>query len=256
MTVSPLFPAPPPWPSDVDRVTLPSVDSTMAEVRRRAPVAGVDTWVHALDQSAGTGRRGRAWAQPPGNFSASLLLRPEEPPSRLALRSFVASLALRDALVAVTGEEDWFQMKWPNDVLMHGGKVAGILLETLAEPSGPALIVGIGVNLAAAPPVAELEPGAIRPRSLAGSGIKVAPGDFLDYLAPAFYRWDRLLRDQGFDPLRRAWLDRAARIGQPVVARLPNEEIAGIFRTVDATGALVLDTDAGPRTIAAGDVFF
>lgn len=240
------------WPEGVGRVTFDTVDSTMAEARRRAGDTPTDTWFHALRQTAGTGRRGRAWADGGGNFAASLLMRRAEPPARLALRSFVAALALADTLVTLTGRPDAFALKWPNDVLMQGGKLAGILLET----HGEALIVGIGVNLRTAPTPGALEPGAVAPRALIDLGAEVAPGEFLDRLAPAFATWEARLRDFGFAPLRDAWLARAARLGETVTAKLPGEVIEGRFASLDDGGALVLETAKGRRAIAAGDVYF
>lgn len=240
------------WPEGVGRVARDTVDSTMAEARRQADVTPADTWFHALRQTAGTGRRGRAWADGGGNFAASLLMRRNEPPARLALRSFVAALALHDALVTVTGRVEPYALKWPNDVLMQGGKLAGILLET----HGDALIVGIGVNLKTAPTVAALEPGAVAPRALVDLGVAVAPEEFLDALAPAFAIWDGRLRDFGFAPLREAWLARAAKLGETVTAKLPGEVIEGRFASLDDGGALVLETAKGRRAIAAGDVYF
>lgn len=240
------------WPEGVGLVELDSVDSTMAEARRRAAETPGDFWVHALTQTAGTGRRGRRWESPRGNFSASLLLRPGEPPERMALRSFVAALALDEALSATTGRPEWFALKWPNDVLLRGRKLAGILLESMED----ALIVGIGVNLVAAPPPEALEPGAVPPAALAETGTRIAPRDFLGLLAPAFAAWETRLRTYGFGPVREAWLARAARLGEPIVARLPGEEIAGVFSAVDDAGRLVLETARGRRAIAAGEVFF
>ncbi|MCP5088624.1 MAG: biotin--[acetyl-CoA-carboxylase] ligase [Rhodobacteraceae bacterium] len=246
------------WPEGVDRIVLNSVDSTMSEVRRRAGELSAPTWVLSHQQTKGTGRRGRAWDTGKGNFSASLLLRPNAGPQALALRSFVAALALFDALVGVTGREDLFALKWPNDVLLRGGKLAGILLETLPQPGNRLdLIVGIGINLKSLPPSQVLQPGAIAAKSLkAETGLEVTPLDFLAALAPTFDRYETQMQTYGFEPIRNAWLNRAANLGAVVTARIGNEEITGTFETVDETGALVIQTAQGRRCIAAGDVFF
>src|SRR5690606_18398932 len=110
---------------------------------------------------------------------------------------------------------------WPNDVLLNGGKVAGILLESAGRgtPLGH-LALGFGVNLAAAPAPAEVEPGALRPVSLAGeTGVELAPEALLGHLAPAFARWAEVFAAYGFAPVRRAWLGRAARLGTRITAR-------------------------------------
>jgi BirA family biotin operon repressor/biotin-[acetyl-CoA-carboxylase] ligase len=246
------------WPEGVDRQVHETLDSTMAEAARIAPSVTRPTWVLAHHQTAGKGRRGRPWRMPPGNFAASLILRPSEPPATAALRSFVAALALRDAFVATTGRADAFALKWPNDVLLQGGKVAGILLESLgAGGRVDHLVIGIGVNLAAAPSMDEVEPGATAPVSLkAETGIGIAPEDFLDHLAPAYARFEAQFVTYGFAPIRTAWLAHAARLGQPITARTGAAELHGAFRDLDPSGNLILDTAEGPRPIAAADIYF
>jgi BirA family biotin operon repressor/biotin-[acetyl-CoA-carboxylase] ligase len=174
------------------------------------------------------------------------------------LRSFVAALALHDALRGVMGEGPTLALKWPNDVLLNSGKVAGILLESLmVQGQMWGVAVGIGVNLIAAPSTTQVEGGAVYPVSVKGeSGEDVSPDVFLKYLAPAFAHWDAQLTSYGFNGIRTAWLDRAARIGETITARLSNEEVTGRFETVDENGYLVLNTPKGTRQIAAGDVFF
>lgn len=248
------------WPSGVARRVLTETDSTMAEAARRAAhgLPGPE-WTLALHQTAARGRRGRPWAMPPGNFAASLLMRPDCRPAEAALRSFVAALALREALLAAGVDPADVALKWPNDVLLRGGKLAGILLEAQGDGQGGVahLIVGVGVNLAAAPEPTELEPGALSPVSLRGAtGIGIAPEPFLDLLGAAFDRLDRQLATHGFAPIRAAWLEAAARLGQPITARLPNETLTGTFRDVDETGNLVLETANGRRPIAAAEIFF
>jgi BirA family biotin operon repressor/biotin-[acetyl-CoA-carboxylase] ligase len=169
----------------------------------------------------------------------------------------VAALALRDAFVAATGRPDAFALKWPNDVLLNGGKVAGILLESVGQGARlDHLVIGIGVNLAAAPDPATLEPGAVPPVSLAGeTGVTVTPAAFLDLLAPAYDARERQFATYGFAPIRTAWLAHAARLGQTITARTAREETAGTFRDVDMEGHLVLETAKGPVRIAAADIF-
>ena len=240
------------WPAGVGRETLATVDSTNAEALRRA-AAGErgPVWLLARKQTAARGRRGRAWVSPEGNFAATLLM---QAPGDLALRSFVAALGLHDAMVALTGRAELFALKWPNDVLLSGGKLAGILLESGGRG---ALAIGIGVNLAAAPEAAGLEAGAVRPVSLAeATGLRVTPDEMLDALAPAMMRWEERLQDEGFAPVRAAWLARAARLGEEIVARLPGREVAGRFETVDATGAIVLATAAGRVALPAAEIHF
>lgn len=245
------------WPEGYGRSVHDRLDSTNAEGLRRAAAGEAGpTWILARAQTAARGRRGRAWSMPEGNFAASLLTIPG-PPADAALRSFVAALALHDAFAAATGAPGRFALKWPNDVLLDGRKLAGILLETGGRPEGPlALVIGFGVNLVAAPDPAALEPGAVPPTALAAVAPPPAPEAFLDLLATAFAAWEARLRLEGFAPIRAAWLARAARLGENVVARLPTRSVEGRFETVDETGALVLATATGREVLAAAEVHF
>lgn len=238
--------------AETAREILDVTDSSNAEALRRAAAgAAGPLWLLARRQLAARGRRGRAWAMPPGNFAASLLFRPEGPPAQ---RSFVAALALFDALGAASGHFELLGLKWPNDVLLAGGKVAGILLE---GGSDGALAIGFGVNLAAAPDQADLEPGAVRPASLAtAAGVCPTPEEFLDLLVPAYADWEARFRRDGFAPIREAWLARATGIGDEIVARLPTGQVTGRFETVDAQGSLVVAAPEGRVVLPAADVFF
>lgn len=249
---------PPIWPEGVGRVLLPSVDSTNAEAFRRAPQLTGPCWILAGEQTSGRGRRARAWASPLGNFHATLVLKPSEPPQLVVLRSFAAALALRDALEQATGTGAGLALKWPNDVLVNGGKVAGILLESHGAGQGiAALAIGIGVNLIAHPDAAEVEPMAVRPVSvLSETGIRLTPETFLAHLGPAYARWEATFQAQGFAPLRQAWLDHAARKGERITARTGTLVREGIFETIDADGNLVLGTAQGAVAIPAAEVFF
>ncbi len=248
----------PDWPAGVAARILESADSTNALALRLGPSLEGPTWFVAHEQTAGRGRRARPWASPRGNFHGTLALRPTGPAAEVALRSFVAALALRDALGGVTGTPAAFSLKWPNDVLLNGGKVAGILLESIAAGQGVAqLAVGIGVNLIASPDPSLVEPGAVPPVNiLAETGIRVTPEDFLNHLAPAFARWETVLVGQGFAPLRAEWLAHAARLGQVIRARTGKETREGVFETIDASGAMILRMDAGMVAIPAAEVFF
>jgi BirA family transcriptional regulator, biotin operon repressor / biotin---[acetyl-CoA-carboxylase] ligase len=240
------------------RITLPEIDSTNAEGFRRAADLSGPTWILAGVQTAGRGRRTRPWASPLGNFHGTLVLKPQGSPETVALRSFAAALALRDALVQVTGLSQGFSLKWPNDVLCNGGKLAGILLESqgLGGP-GPVLCIGIGVNLIAAPDPSLVEAGALPPVSLLQeTGLRVTPEAFLDALAPAYATWETTFAAKGFAPLRDAWLAHAARLGEVIRARTGQESRDGVFQGIDAAGNLILRTPAGTLAIPAAEVFF
>lgn len=249
------------WPQGVGRVLLDTVDSTNAEALRRAPGLADPVWIVAGEQTAGRGRRARAWSSPKGNFYGTLVMRPEGDAAQIALRSFVIALALRDAMVTLTGLPDCFTLKWPNDVLLNGGKLAGILLEGVSGGAHPVLCIGIGINLIFAPDASQLEPGAVAPVSVLGeTGLRITPGQMLDALAPAFAHWEARLLAEGFGPLRDAWMAVAARKGEVITARTGLGASAtarqGVFRGIDATGALQLEIGGTITAIPAADVFF
>lgn len=246
------------WPESVARHVLERVDSTNAEAFRLAPHLSGPAWVMARRQESGRGRRGRPWSDPPGNFAATLVLRPEGGPADAARLSFVAALALHDALVDLCGPQLSLALKWPNDVLLNGGKLSGILLESNGTgKSAAALAIGIGVNLAATPAPGDVEQQATRPVSLLEeTGLKLAPEELLDALAPAFEHWQQRMRAEGFTPIRQAWLARAARLGETIQARVGETRIEGRFDGIDETGALILTTKTGRQAIPAAEIFF
>ena len=238
---------------------LAEVDSTNAEAMRVARDLAGPAWILGLRQTAGRGRRGRAWADPEGNFAATLVMRPAEPVQEVALRSFVAALALCDALEEAAPGAD-LALKWPNDVLLSGGKLAGILLESSSAGRGVAhLAIGIGVNLGHAPEA--VDGAGFAPVSLREvTGTDIGPEAFLNILAPAYAAREAQFLQLGFAPVRAAWLARAARLGEQITARTGSgetmREITGVFETVDALGNLVLSGPQGRRAIPAADVFF
>lgn len=247
-----------PWPEGVARHILDRVDSTNAEAFRLAPHLTGPAWIMARRQVSGRGRRGRAWSDPPGNFAATLVMRPEGGPADAARLSFVAALALYDALKSLCGPNLNIALKWPNDVLLNGGKLSGTLLESAgATDNISVLAIGIGVNLAVAPELDMVEAGATRPVSLKGeTGLSVTPDEFLDALALAFDHWSRQMRTYGFQPIRTAWLARAARLGETIVARTGTTATEGRFEGIDETGALILTTSQGRQAIPAADIYF
>ena len=218
----------------------------LARAGERGPL-----WITARAQSAGRGRRGRNWTSPPGNLYASLLLTDPCPPERAPELSFVAALAVHDAVGgAAPALVAKLALKWPNDLLLGDKKFAGILIE--AESSSPcAVVMGIGVNCAHHP--ADTPYPAT---DLAAAGAAVAPGDLLDRISSAMSarlaQWDR---GGGFAQIRADWLARAAGLGREVCVKLADGDRVGRFETLDETGRLVLELPGGTReVISAGDV--
>ena len=178
-----------------------------------------------------------------------------------AQRSFVAALALYDALCVWvepdTADHARIRLKWPNDVLVDGGKIAGILLEAHGgAPKLQCLAIGLGVNLAEAPSPGSLEPDAVAPIALSQLCVPPSPEAFFTRLAMAYAFEEMLFQDTGFAHIRRKWLQHAARLGETVTARTGSTEMVGIFAGVDKDGQLVLETRDGRRAIPAADVYF
>jgi len=225
------------------------IDSSNDEARRLAQLgAGHGTVVTALEQIAGRGRRGRAWMSPPGNLHCSILLDPGPDPVKAPQLTFVASVALRDALAELALAAD-FRVKWPNDVLANGAKIAGMLL----EQAGSLVVLGVGVNILAHPEIA-LYPATSLRKLGAGADTGDVLAGFCSQLGRRYDEW----RGHGFAPIRAAWLERAAGKGEMVTARLANDsERHGVFAGLAEDGALELSGDDGVvHRIFAGDVFF
>ena len=243
------------WPGGYEKIVLGTVDSTNAEAARQAPHLGHPTWIMARHQTNARGRRGRAWANPPGNFAATLVMRPGGVPGWAALRSFLASNALFETLALYVPRER-LSCKWPNDVLLDNRKVAGILLESAGTGTRVDwLAIGIGVNLLHSPPLEE--DAAFAPICVKDvSGEDVDAEEFLTVLAGHYATEEMVLERLGFETIRQDWLKRAARLGEEITAQIGNKRVTGIFDTVDEHGRLVLITGTGPVKIPAADVYF
>lgn len=227
--------------------------STSDEARRLAREGAPEgALVTARTQTAGRGRQGRQWLSERGNLYLSLVLRPDVHVSRAAQIGFAASLAVADALRRFAPHAT-VTLKWPNDVLLGGKKIAGILLESEGDAVGRVrfVVVGIGVNLASHPADTEFPATSLK----VVTGTAPTPEAVLAALGPALLVWYERWRGEGFAALRRAWLDRAAGVGQVLRARLANQTIEGRFAGLDDDGRLLLDGPAGRRRIAAADVF-
>jgi BirA family biotin operon repressor/biotin-[acetyl-CoA-carboxylase] ligase len=238
-----------------DLRTFDVLDSTNEEVRRQAEIGAAEGLaVLARSQTAGRGRRGRAWESPAGNLFISLLLRPSVPPAQAATLSFLTAVALAEALeLAAPQLGPAITCKWPNDVLVNGAKIAGILLESRTRPDGELdwVTVGIGVNLARHP-----EQAPYPATALVAHGVQVMPEDFAPWLLARYGYWYGRWRQEGFAPVREAWLKRAQGLGLPAVVRLPDRELHGRFVALDDSGALLLEMpDGRVQTVTAGDVF-
>lgn len=218
----------------------------LARAGERGPL-----WITATTQRAGRGRRTNRWVSPPGNLYATLLLIEPSPPPQAPQLSFVAALAVHDAVAARAPQlGPLLKVKWPNDLLVGQAKVAGILIEAECDPAF-AVAVGIGVNCATHPN--DTSYPAI---DLAATGALVAPDALFTALSTAMEeRLAQWNRGQGFAAIRGDWLKRAAGLGEMLQVRLRERELSGRFEGLDETGRLLLKQGGDLSTITAGEVF-
>jgi len=240
----------PPFYRLVARERLASTSDEAKRLAAEGAPAGMLVWARV--QSAGRGRQGRSWVSPAGNFYASLILRPAVPVATAAQIGFVAALAVADACFAFAPEAA-ITLKWPNDVLLAGRKLAGLLLESQSGGDGMLdwLVLGIGINLATYPVEVEYPATA-----LAATGADADAEAMLAAFGRLFLAWyERWREGAGFATIRAEWLARAQGLHQPIRVRLPGEMREGLFAGLDSDGALLLDTGTGRQRIAAGEVF-
>lgn len=240
------------WPGGYALSRHDELDSTSSEARRLAESGEQGPlWIMADRQTAGRGRRGRVWQTLSGNLAATLLLRPQAAGEAAGQLSFAAALAVADT-AAHFAPQATITVKWPNDVLAQGRKLAGILLEAGQDATGAWLTVGIGINLAGAPQGTEFPATAFPDLGVAPP----LPEEALTLLAGRFAHWYDGWMSGGFETLRTAWLARAGGLGLPIQARLPHETRHGVFEGIDNKGALLLNEQGRISTISAGEVFF
>lgn len=235
------------------------IDSTNEEARRIGDSDALGPlWITAEKQTAGRGRRGRAWESPGGNFMGTLFLRPKCGPRKAAELSFVAAVAIHQAVESLLPPhlKAGLKLKWPNDLLHDGRKMSGILLESSGAAGNEVswVAVGLGINLAWHPEGTDYPA-----TSLAALGAgHVTPSEALSALAASFEHYLTIWRgQQGFAAIREAWLARARGLGDPITVRLSDETFTGVFEGLSPDGALDVRLPSGQlRHITAGDVFF
>lgn len=247
---------PVPGLNDYRHLALGDVGSTNSEAMARARAGDPgNLWITARRQLQGRGRRGRPWISEEGNLYASLLLLDLAPVARLGTLPLVAALAVyRTLRPFFSATPQALAIKWPNDILVDGRKINGILLESEILPSGQtAVVIGCGINCRHHP-----ESSAYPATDLADCGIDVEPeavfGGLAREMAIALGEWNR---GGGFDLVREAWLRAARGVGETVTVNLHDGQVTGVFEEIDAEGYLCLITENGTRRrISAGDLFF
>jgi len=234
---------------------LDEVGSTNDEAHRRA-AAGErgPMWIATRRQTAGKGRSGRAWVEASeGNVAATLLFVPDCTIARLPELSLVAGVATYDAVAECLDGQlaDRVELKWPNDVLIDGAKVSGILIESGNYRSETLSLIGIGINVLSAPPVTDRAVTYLASQGYAGDAHVV-----LERLVAHMAHWLSIWQaPDGFDAIRAAWAARAIPLGRPLEVKTQDGPIAGVFAGLDHDGALLLDLPtSGRRRFTFGDV--
>lgn len=246
----------PKMPDGYSLVAFDTIGSTNDELKQRAIQANAPegSVVWALEQTSGKGRQKRNWESVPGNMYCSVLLRPNCDMAEAAQIGFLPVIAAGEALAGLLGNAASLRYKWPNDLLLNRKKISGALLEAGAGQNGLAawVIVGCGINLAHYPDDTRFPATSVRHELNQNIEIGDMVSAYVRNLANWYGRW----QEEGFQPVRAAWLASAHKFDEPLIVESGAETITGPFRDLDENGALVIDTDNGPRRIAAGDVYF
>jgi BirA family biotin operon repressor/biotin-[acetyl-CoA-carboxylase] ligase len=229
--------------------TLPSTSDLCIALARAGEPDGLA--VLARRQTQGRGSRGRSWESPPGNLYVSMLLRPTGDALEAGRWALLAGVALAEALEhRLDGAK--LQLKWPNDVLLAGRKLAGILIDSALHPDGRLewLVIGFGANLVRAPVI----PGRQQPATLADAGVASTPEIVAARLLERLRHWQRVRLVEGFGSLREAWLERAHPVGTQLTVRFAGQVLTGTFAGLDDDGSLLLQGAGGMRRLPTAEI--
>jgi len=248
--------------NDYHLLSYDELDSTNEEARRLAEGGGAHgAVIWAKRQTAGRGRMGRMWVSVEGNLFCSILLAPHCDVETSAQLSFVTSLAVIETLKPIVAEGNTLTCKWPNDILLNGKKVGGILLESFeAADMTPGhdrmvrwVVVGVGLNIDSCPENTDLPSTYLKEAGVEIISAKIVLSRFIHHFITEYDLWAK----KGFAPIRKRWMEHAFRVDQPIEVRLPKETHTGIFEGIDPAGCLLLKPRGGKRiAISAGDVFW
>ena len=235
--------------------TLDDTDSTNNECKKMAENGSAEGLiVQALSQSLGRGRRGRSWSSPKGNLYFSMLLKPKCSVSKALGISFVSAVAMCDSLGALLPPMVEVRVKWPNDILINQRKCCGFLVESSSDSNGNVkwVIMGAGVNVESFPENVDYPATSL---SFEGSPNLALREVLLSFLRH-FKRWKNIWEEEGFSPIREAWMERSIGMGKRITANLVEASYTGIFSDLNADGSLLMITDGGKKVvITSGDIF-
>ncbi len=235
-------------------LSFDSLDSTNEEAKRLAKSGGSHgAVIWAKKQTGGKGRMGRQWVSSEGNLFVSFLLQPEKPMNELPQLSFVAVMAAIDAMKPLLPPGKKLQCKWPNDVLLDGKKVGGILLESFkGENGGTWVAAGIGINIDNFPPHADFPATCLTEAGVDLVSAKIVLSRLIHHFIQGYNVWD----GQGFAPIRAYWMRNAWGLGNLIAARWPDGEAIGTAEGIDKDGSLILTLKNGKKQhVHAADIF-
>lgn len=250
----------------MDHKTLPSsakliiheeIASTSSQIKPYAQTLSPDQkiWLLAKRQTDGYGRHGNQWHQQEGDFAGSFLFNPNTTPELIAQLSFLVGLTVKhtlDGFLKQAGRNgDALTLKWPNDILLNGEKISGILLELLPQKEEYFLSIGIGINIVSAP-----DHLPYRATHLSRFGITPSIGAMVEALDKNLHGWLEIWSKYGFAPIREEWCKNAEKIGRQIGVRMGDKTLIGCFETINEQGCLVLKNDGQDRAISAGEIFF
>jgi BirA family biotin operon repressor/biotin-[acetyl-CoA-carboxylase] ligase len=242
---------------DYHLLSYEELDSTNTEARRLAEGGGAHgAFIWAKRQTQGRGRYAREWVSSEGNLFVSILLAPDEPINIVPQISFLASLAAAESVAPLLPDPHQLRCKWPNDLLLGGKKMGGILLESFEtlEADGPKrwVIVGLGLNIDHCPEGIEPPATYLKAAGVEIVSAKIVLSRFIHHFIELYGIW----QEKGFAPIRKAWLKQSEGQGREVKVSLPQETIYGVFHSVDMQGNLQIQlADGKKRKLAAGDLY-
>lgn len=241
--------------NDYHLLSFDSLDSTNEEAKRLARSGGGHgAVIWAKKQSEGKGRLGRVWLSSEGNLFVSILLKPQRDITELAQLSFVAAVAVLDSISPLLPDGSVLKTKWPNDIVLSGRKLGGVLLESFRTDTCdyPWVAVGVGINIDSYPPRTEFPATCLKEAGVELVSAKIVLSRFIHHFIERYDDWN----NKGFAVIRKDWLLAAWNLKEKIFARLSDSEIEGIFEGIDINGSLILKLDSGKKqTILAADVY-
>jgi BirA family biotin operon repressor/biotin-[acetyl-CoA-carboxylase] ligase len=242
-------------PTQFKIISFDSIDSTNEEAKRRIKSGDISDRVLITSkvQTSGKGRYSKGWVSADGNMFATIVIRINNSLNEAALYSFVTAISEGEAIKDFINDDITVQYKWPNDVMLDGKKLSGILLETLKDSNGCNwLIIGTGVNINNQPEDIDKQVTSLMKYSLEAVSVESFLAKFIQH----FQTQEKLWKNEGFAFIRSAWLESAYRLGDEITVNLKNKVLKGKFEGISHSGELEVLVDGEKLLICGGEVFF